>query len=232
MPTWIRSILVYNSYYRKARHEMKIGILGSGAVAQTLGAAWAKKHDIFIGARNPYKPTLVDWQKTIGSNVQVGSLQEAAAFGEVILLAIRPWEEIQGVIKPLTHELNNKTIIDVNNNIEFEKLPKLAFTQKSMGESIQSWLQESHIVKTLNIVPAPMMVNPIQSGIVPAIGWVSGNSADAKQQVTGLLQDLGWESVVDLRDIHKSLLQENIGLTLSIIVSGIMAQKADALIKG
>jgi len=43
-----------------------------------------------------------------------------------------------------------------------------------------------------------------------------------------LLTDLGWTEVVDLGDIRQSALQESIGLTLSIIVMGVMAQKAEA----
>ena len=93
-----------------------------------------------------------------------------------------------------------------------------------MGEVIQSWLPEAHVVKTLNITPAPMMVHPIQSGIVPAVGWVSGNSNGAKQKVIALVKDLGWSEVADLGDIHQSRLQESVGLMLTIIVSS-FAQK-------
>jgi predicted dinucleotide-binding enzyme len=205
---------------------MKIGILGSGTVAQTLGSAWAaKSHEVFMGARNPESDAVTAWQKAAGSEAYVGSLKEAAEFGEVVLVAINPWIEIEHVIKPLARELQRKTVIDVSNNIEFDSVPKLAFTDKSMGERVQSWLPESSIVKTLNITPAAMMVNPVESGIIPAVGWVSGNNKDAKQQVEALLKDFGWTEIVDLGDIHQSLLQESIGLTLSIIVMEVMSQK-------
>ncbi|HTE58601.1 MAG TPA: NAD(P)-binding domain-containing protein [Verrucomicrobiae bacterium] len=206
---------------------MKIGILGSGTVARTLGKAWAAKgHEICIGARNPAQEAIVAWQQTIGPKARVGSLQDAAAFGEVILIAINPWTEIEGAVTPLALELESKTIIDVSNNTDFGKVPpKMAFTDRSMGESIQSWLPESNVVKTLNITPAGMMINPGESGITPAVGWVSGNNEGAKQQVAALLKDIGWTEVTDLGDIHQSILQESIGLTLSIIVTGAMAQK-------
>jgi len=204
---------------------MKIGILGSGTVAQTLGKAWAaKNHEIYMGARNPAQDTIIAWQEAQGPKVRVGFLQDAAAFGEVILVAINPWTEIEGVVKPLASELKGKTVIDVSNNINFGGLPKMAFTDQSLGEALQSWLPESNIVKTLNIAPAAMMVNPAESGITPAVGWISGNNEGAKQQVTTLLKDIGWAEVSDLGGIHQSVLQESIGLTLSIIVTGAMAQ--------
>lgn len=99
---------------------MKIGILGAGTVAQTLGGAWTEAgHEVFLGARNPKKSGILKY----------GTMQEAASFGEVILVAINPWTEIEGVLKPLAEELSGKTVIDISNNIEFGKIPpKLAFT--------------------------------------------------------------------------------------------------------
>jgi 8-hydroxy-5-deazaflavin:NADPH oxidoreductase len=206
---------------------MRIGILGSGAVARTLGNAWTVKgHEIYMGARNPDGDAVTTWQKAIGSQVHIGSLKEAAEFGEVVLVAINPWTEIEHAIKPLAHELQGKTIIDVSNDIEFGALPRLAFTDQSMGERVQTWLPESNVVKTLNVTPAAMMVEPSKSGIIPAIGWLSGNNSEAKQQVMALLKDLDWTQIADLGDIHQSLLQESIGLTLSIIVTGVISQKA------
>jgi len=179
-----------------------------------------------MGARNPEGDTVIAWQKAIGQNARVGTLEVAAEFGEVILIAINPWTEIERAIKPLARELQGKTVIDVSNNIEFDAVPKLAFTDQSMGERVQSWLPESNVVKTLNITPAAMMVNPTKSAITPAVGWVSGNDRNAKQRVETLLNDLGWTEVVDLGGIHQSLLQESIGLTLSIVVMGVMSQKS------
>lgn len=196
---------------------MKIGIIGSGNVAQTLGKAWMNAgHDVLVGARN-----VKSYEQ-----LKFGTQQEAASFGDVVLVAINPWTEIEAVVTSLTQELKGKTIIDVSNNIDFSTgVAALAFTDRSMGEAVQSWLPDSHVVKTLNITPAAMMVQPSESGIIPAIGWLSGNGRGAKQQVAALLTDLGWTEVVDLGDIHQSTLQESIGLTLSIIVMGVMAQK-------
>lgn len=202
---------------------MKIGILGSGTVAQTLGSAWVKVgHKVFIGARDPQSEKVTAWLQEAGPQNHVGSVEAAAEFGEVILLAINPWTEIEEVVKPLATELKGKTIMDVSNNIDFGKVPpKMAFTDQSMGEALQSWLPESNVVKTLNITPAAMMVNPAENGIIPAIGWVSGDNAKAKQQVVELLKDIGWSDVVDLGGIQRSRIQESIGLTLSVIISGL-----------
>lgn len=92
-------------------------------------------------------------------------------------------------------------------------------------KAVQEWLPNSHVVKTLNLTPAPMMVDPGAIGIVPAIMWVAGNDSNAKTEVKNLLKDLGWEAVTDLGDIEQSRLQESMGLLLTLIVSSAVASQ-------
>jgi hypothetical protein len=64
---------------------MKIGIIGSGNIGGTLGRHWAKAgHEVMFSSRNPeeLKPM------ASATGAQTGSVEAAAAFGEVILLAI------------------------------------------------------------------------------------------------------------------------------------------------
>ena len=65
---------------------MKIGIIGSGVVAQTLGAGFRKHgHEVELGTRDPAK--LQEWA-TQHSGVHIGSFADAAKFGEVVVLAV------------------------------------------------------------------------------------------------------------------------------------------------
>jgi hypothetical protein len=67
---------------------MKVGILGSGIVGQTLGSGFIKYgHQVKIGTSNPNK--LNDWIKSSGTNASVGSFADAARFGEIIVLAVK-----------------------------------------------------------------------------------------------------------------------------------------------
>ncbi len=70
---------------------MKIGILGSDVVGQQLGLGFLKSgHEVKIGTRNLRK--LTDWREGAGENGTVGSVAEAAKFGDPIVLATR-WED-------------------------------------------------------------------------------------------------------------------------------------------
>ncbi|MGB7267796.1 MAG: NAD(P)-binding domain-containing protein, partial [Terracidiphilus sp.] len=66
---------------------MKIGVLGSGIVGQTLAAGFAKHgHETMVGTREPAK--LADW-KGKNPTVRIGSLDKTAAFAEVLVLAVK-----------------------------------------------------------------------------------------------------------------------------------------------
>src|SRR6185437_2194129 len=66
---------------------MKIGVLGSGIVAQTLAGGFLKHgYDVTMGTRDAVK--LAEWR---GENrkAHVGSFSDAAAFGEAVVLAVK-----------------------------------------------------------------------------------------------------------------------------------------------
>jgi predicted dinucleotide-binding enzyme len=66
--------------------KTKIGILGSGVVAQMLGSGFLKHgYDVMLGTRDISK--LAEWLKT--NNAVTGSFRDAAAFGEIIVLAVK-----------------------------------------------------------------------------------------------------------------------------------------------
>ncbi len=66
---------------------MKLGVLGSGDVAKTLGAGLLKHgHAVMMGTRDRAK--LKDWTKQ-NPKARVGSFAEAAASAEVVVLAVK-----------------------------------------------------------------------------------------------------------------------------------------------
>jgi predicted dinucleotide-binding enzyme len=78
---------------------MKISILGAGNVGGTLGRAWAGKgHDVFFGVPIPEDAKTQEFLTTIGSKARAGTVAEAAAAGEVIVLAT-PWPATRGAIQ-------------------------------------------------------------------------------------------------------------------------------------
>ncbi len=96
---------------------MKVGILGSSVVGQTLGKAFLTEgHEVMIGTRNTSKEDLVKWQKENPSG-KLGSFANTAKFGELIVLAVSGDAAEDVVAQAGKENFSNKVIIDTTNPI-------------------------------------------------------------------------------------------------------------------
>lgn len=192
---------------------MKIGILGSGDVGQALGKGFADlKHQVMIGSREPQSEKLQAWMKKVGGQTQTGTFEQAAAFGDVIVVATLG-VVVESVVQLAGKEkFAGKIVIDVTNPLDFSHgmPPSLAFSgQSSGGEKLQELLPLAKVVKTLNIVGNPQMVNPHFADGEPDM-LLCGNDGEAKQQVVEMLKAFGWSEITDLGGIEMSRYQESL----------------------
>ena len=96
-----------------ADKPLKIGIIGTGKIDGALAVHWAKAgHELLISSRHPEE--LQPLAKQLGPKVRVGTPQEAAAFGEVILLSV-PYAATPQIGKDFAKELQGKVVIDTGN---------------------------------------------------------------------------------------------------------------------
>jgi 8-hydroxy-5-deazaflavin:NADPH oxidoreductase len=176
---------------------MKIGIIGSGSVAQTLGAGFLTHgHEVVLGTRDPAK--LKDWL-TNNPKAKAGSNAEAATFGEAIVLAVQGSAAKDALTLAGAANLAGKTIMDATNPIGGAPdahgiLPYFTKLDRSLMEDLQAQFPKSHFVKCFNSVGAPAMVNPQFKAGGRASMFICGNDEAAKKQVTGILDQLGWDA--------------------------------------
>jgi predicted dinucleotide-binding enzyme len=202
---------------------MQIGILGSGMVAQVIGAKLLELgHEVKLGTRDTKK--LDEWQDKVGARGSVGSFTEAAVFGEIVLNCTAGTGSLNALRLAGESALNGKILIDIANPLDFSHgMPPTLFVcnTDSLGEQIQRAFPQVKVVKTLNTMNCNVMVNPSS---VPGEHdvFVSGNDADAKAQVTDILKSwFGWKSVIDLGDISSARSVEMI-LPIWIQLMGVM----------
>lgn len=195
---------------------MNIGIIGAGSVGKVLAKGWIDAgHSVKISSRDPMSESLFTWKEQMGPDCHIATFEEAASFGEVIVLAIN-WSGVETVLKQIsTTALHDKVIIDLSNAVEFSETPQLALKGISAGELIQQWLPGSRVVKTLNMVGSATMVNPSFTEGRPVM-YLCGNDEQAKSTVQQLLASIGWQDVIDLGDISRSSLLESLMLTCLI----------------
>jgi predicted dinucleotide-binding enzyme len=187
---------------------MKIGIIGSGGVAQTLGSGFLEKgYEVKLGTRDEEK--LADWLEKAGKNASVGSFSDAANFGDVIFLCVLGEAANSAVELAGAENLKGKTVIDTTNPLDFSEGVPPKFTAKlaaSLGEQVQNALPESNIVKAFNTIGASIMVDP-KFGDDTATLFIAGNDENAKAETAKLAKEFGWD-VEDLGGIEQSFFIE------------------------
>jgi 8-hydroxy-5-deazaflavin:NADPH oxidoreductase len=193
---------------------MKIGIIGSGVVGQTIGAKLIERgEDVVLGTRSPGKledkrgmgAPLKDWLAATGGKGKIATFPEAAAHGEILINATSGTGSLEALRLAEARNINGKILIDIANPLDFSKgmPPSLTICNTdSLGEQIQRAFPEAKVVKTLNTTNTLVMVDPAKVAGGDHDLFISGNDAEAKARVTGLLQQwFGWRSVIDLGDI-------------------------------
>ncbi|HUA63359.1 MAG TPA: NAD(P)-binding domain-containing protein [Verrucomicrobiae bacterium] len=176
---------------------MRIGVLGSGTVGQTLAKGFLKHgHEAMLGTRDPEKPDVRKWLgETPGA--QTGTFAQAATFGELVVLATKGTAAESALEMAGAGNLAGKTILDATNPIA-DKPPVdgiLQFTtgpNESLAEKLQEKFPRSHFVKAYNSVGAGNMVNPHYEQGTPTM-FFCGNDAKAKEQVADIIRMFGWE---------------------------------------
>jgi 8-hydroxy-5-deazaflavin:NADPH oxidoreductase len=175
---------------------MKIGILGSGTVAQTLGTGFLKHgHDVTIGSRTPAKLSVWKSQNPSGST---GTFDEAAAAADLIILAVKGNAASSALTIAGAANLAGKTIIDATNPIVDAPPDQGVLTlstapTESLMQQLQAEFPSANFVKAFNSVGAASMVNPDFNGIKPTM-FICGDNQAAKESVTEILDSFGWEA--------------------------------------
>lgn len=195
---------------------MKIAVLGTGTVGPTLaGALAALGHEVVIGTRNP-EATLArtepgpmgaapfaQWHAEHG-RIGVATFADAAAGGEIIVNATNGGGSLDALTAAGATNLAGKVVMDVANPLDFSHgmPPSLnPVNTDSLAEQIQRAFPEAKVVKTLNTMTASVMVDPARVAGGDHSVFVSGNDAEAKKTVTGILEGFGHQDIIDLGDI-------------------------------
>lgn len=176
---------------------MRVGILGSGIVGQALGSGFLKHgHEVMMGTRNSDSEEVRRWCKK-EQRSSSGTFADTARFGEIIVLCVlgRIVDKVIELAGP--QNFAGKTLIDTTNPLADAPpvegvLPYTTGPNESLGEKIQAFLPQSHIVKAFNSVGNSLMVNPQFEQGVPTM-FLCGDNDPAKSQVAEIIRQFGWE---------------------------------------
>lgn len=177
---------------------MKIGVIGSGEVGQTLGTAFlAEGHDVMLGTRDPEKDTVKKW-KSENPKGQTGTFDATARFGELLILCVAGGVAESAVQQAGVANFAGKVVIDTTNPIAGPPpatgvLQFFTDLNSSLMEKIQELIPDASVVKAFNSVGNAAMYKPQLPGGPPTM-FICSNDAAAKTTVTDILTSFGWET--------------------------------------
>jgi predicted dinucleotide-binding enzyme len=184
---------------------MKVGILGSGDVGRALGRGFVTLgHDVKMGAREPGNAKAKEWVSATGPKASAGTFADAAAFGDLLVLATLGSANESVIRAADVKNFSNKVVIDATNPLDHSSgtLRLYVGHTDSLGEQVQRWIPEAHVVKAFNTVGNALMFQPQFPEGRPDM-FIAGNQDAAKRAVGGILKDFGW-GVADLGGIEAS----------------------------
>ncbi len=176
---------------------MKVGVLGSGIVGQTLGAGFLHHgQQVMMGTRKPAEKGVRDWVAQ-NKGASAGTFAEAARFGDLIVLAVLGRVADKVIELAGKDNLAGKTLMDTTNPIADAPpvdgvLQWFTGPNDSLGERIQRLAPEAHVVKAFNSVGSARMVNPRFEQGIPTM-FLCGDNGPAKAQVAEVIRQFGWE---------------------------------------
>jgi len=194
---------------------MKIAVLGTGMVGQTIAARLAGLgHEVTVGTRDPQgtlartepdgmgNPAYPVWAAA-HPEVRLATFADAAAGAELVVNATSGHGALPALEAAGADNLAGKVLLDISNPLDFSGgFPPTLFVKDtdSLGEQVQRAFPDALVVKTLNTLNADLMVDPASLGEASSV-FVSGNDETAKATVTELLTSFGHTDVIDLGDI-------------------------------
>lgn len=163
----------------------KVGVIGTGSVGDALAAGFRKHgHEVLRGTREPREG--------------FKGFAETAKFGEIVVLAVKGSAAESAVKLCGVENLAGKVVIDAMNPIADQPpvngvLPFFTTHAESLMERLQRMAPKARFVKAFSCVGSAFMVNPKFRGGPPTM-FICGNDAGAKETVTGILAQFGWDT--------------------------------------
>jgi 8-hydroxy-5-deazaflavin:NADPH oxidoreductase len=199
---------------------MRIGILGTGNLASSLGQAWARAgHQLVIAGRSTPRATLT--ANVIGENARAVAADELAAESDVIVIAVA-WD---GLAEALTvahapeGSFAGKTVIDCTNAVDFTTGILIPSTG-SAAQRISDIATGAHVVKALHLFAGQSWLDPHNARLEPRTVAICGDDQRSLDTTSALIHDLGASTAVIGGIDRARQLEDVAGFVMSVLAAG------------
>ncbi|MFD8133038.1 NADPH-dependent F420 reductase [Streptomyces mirabilis] len=200
---------------------MRIGVLGTGGMADALATHWVRAgHEVTVGGRDVDKAERLATR--IGGGAKPASLRVAAEFGQVVLAAL-PFDAGVSVARELRVALDGKVLLDCSNPVG-PGFRLLTEGGPSAARQLAAAGPGAHVVKAFNLCHEDVwrMRPPVFDGRPLAVP-VCGDDRAALARVRELVRDVGCAPVAGGGLERAGLLEATAALFIALWV----AEEAD-----
>lgn len=196
---------------------MKIGIIGAGGMAAALTGKWIVKHDVMISGR--------DLDKTVATAARLGSRSgtaaEAAAFGEVIVLATR-WQDVFSAIESAggPEAFSGKVVIDINNPVSIETFLSTREDSRSLTQAISEVLPGAQVGKAFNMAQVAVWEDEDMTYDSRQMVTLYTSSPSADGVISELIADVGAEPLRLGGNEHAYQLEAAAAIVIKFLFAG------------
>ncbi len=165
---------------------MNVSVLGgTGEQGRGLAQRLARAgQSVMIGSRSADRAQSIAAE--IGSDVAGGSNEDAARFGDIVIVAV-PWDGHRELLEALAYDLAGKIVVDCVNPLGFDKQGAFALSvdEGSAAQQAASVLPDSSVVAAFHHISAVLLLDDSVSSIETDV-LVLGDDRDATDAVQAL----------------------------------------------
>jgi predicted dinucleotide-binding enzyme len=172
----------------------RIGVIGSGHIGGTIGGLWVKKgHSVFFSSRHPEE--LKGMIAKLGSLAKAGTVEEAAAFGDVLFIAV-PYGAVPQIGKDYSAKMKGKVMLDACNAVSTrDGAIADEVEQNGIGVTTQKYFPGVRIVRAFNTMSYMVFAREANRPDPKLAIPIAGDDPQAVQIAAALVRDAGFDPV-------------------------------------
>lgn len=175
--------------------KVRIGTIGAGHIGGTIGGLWVKDgHQVMFSSRHPEE--LKELVASLGPQAQAGTVDQAIAFGNVVLLTV-PYGALPQIGRDYAALLNGKIVLDTCNAV-VGRDGAIADEVEANGVGVtsQKYLPGTRLVRAFNTMSYKIFASEANRPDPKLAVPIAGDDQEAVKVAAGLVRDAGFEPVV------------------------------------
>jgi predicted dinucleotide-binding enzyme len=175
--------------------KMPIGTIGAGHIGSTIGGLWVKAgYKVLFSDRHP--DDLKSLVTGLGPLAQAGTVAQAIAFGDAILLSV-PYQAIPQIGRDYGDKLKGKIVLDTCNAVPARDGDIADEVEKNgIGVTSQKYLPGTRLVRAFNTMSYAYMAEQAHRPDPRLAIPIAGDDPQAVQVAAQLVRDAGFDPVV------------------------------------